>query len=143
MMRLLFLVAVVIGLLALANDFYVVNKTQIHVFLSSKSFFVWANLAEALLWGGIGIGFAARAIYLRAGKRDGWRLATLTALTLICFGITDVVEANTGAWWRPWWLLFWKAACIVLLVVLIVRAMIAGRGLPKTSIASNGAGRKC
>jgi hypothetical protein len=79
--RLIVFVAIVIGFLALANDYYVVNKAAIRAQLSSMNLFVWANLAEALLWGGIGIGFAARAVYLLDAKRDGWRTTTLAAVT--------------------------------------------------------------
>jgi hypothetical protein len=35
------------------------------------------------------------------------------ACVLVAFGFSDVVEIQTGAWWRPWWLLVWKGACLL------------------------------
>ncbi|HTD65354.1 MAG TPA: hypothetical protein VK846_02340, partial [Candidatus Limnocylindria bacterium] len=35
------------------------------------------------------------------------------ALTLAVFGGSDLVEARTGAWWKPWWLFVWKALCVI------------------------------
>ena len=37
------------------------------------------------------------------------------AATLFVFGLSDVVESFTGAWWRPWWLLVWKTVCVLFL----------------------------
>jgi hypothetical protein len=34
------------------------------------------------------------------------------------FGLSDLVEVTTGAWWRPWWLLAWKAACLLGLIAI-------------------------
>ncbi|MBE7458640.1 MAG: hypothetical protein KJ057_17160 [Phycisphaerae bacterium] len=42
-------------------------------------------------------------------------------MTFLAFGASDVVEADTGAWWRPWWLLAWKAACLAVLLTLLIR----------------------
>ena len=131
--RLIVFVAIVIGLLALASEYYVMHRAEIRAQFSSMNLFVWANLAEALLWGGIGIAFAVRAVCLLDAKRDGWRTATLAALTLIAFGVSDVVETITGAWWRPWWLLLWKALCVALLLTLIVKAIIARRSQQRNS----------
>jgi hypothetical protein len=33
-------------------------------------------------------------------------------LLFLAFGVLDVAEISTGAWWRPWWLLVWKGACL-------------------------------
>ena len=41
------------------------------------------------------------------------------AATLTLFGLSDIVEIQTGAWWQPWWLLVWKGACISGLVLLL------------------------
>ena len=49
----------------------------------------------------------------------GWRNTTYrrhclqAAGVLVAFGFSDVVEIQTGAWWRPWWLLVWKGACLL------------------------------
>jgi len=40
----------------------------------------------------------------------------LLAVTLAVFGGSDIVEAHTGAWWKPWWLFVWKAICVAVLL---------------------------
>ena len=75
--------------------------------------FRWVNLGEAALWVALGL------CVLVLSRRTRWHLGL--AATLIAFGISDVVETQTGAWWRPPWLLAWKAACLVGFVVLYAR----------------------
>jgi hypothetical protein len=41
-------------------------------------------------------------------------------IVFVAFGFSDVMEMNTGAWWRPWWLFAWKAACFLAMVWLLV-----------------------
>ncbi len=76
-----------------------------------------ANCLEAALWVAMGLGFL-----IRGGlRRDAHRSRCVAAgLALICFGASDVVEVWTGAWWRPWWLLVWKAACLSVVISLVV-----------------------
>lgn len=71
--------------------------------------FVYANIAEAGLWSAL-----AAVVSLRGRTPLRWWLA----LALLAFGVSDLVETRTGAWYRPWWLLAWKAACIVGIVAL-------------------------
>ena len=125
--RLIVFVAIVIALLALANDYYVIHKVHKSRTAFVEESFNWANLAEALLSAGIGVGLVVRAACLFDAKRDGWRTAALAAVMLIAFGLFDLVEANTGTWWRPGWLLLGKLICVGLLLVLVVRAIIARR----------------
>jgi hypothetical protein len=66
------------------------------------------NLIEACFWIVFGLGLAVWA--MRRGRASA-RLGLLLAFLLIVFGISDLVEAYTGAWWRPWWLLVWKGIC--------------------------------
>ncbi|MFY9256156.1 MAG: hypothetical protein WAO83_22060 [Fuerstiella sp.] len=40
------------------------------------------------------------------------------ALAFLAFAGSEIMEMQTGAWWRPIWLLIWKAACITILIVL-------------------------
>ena len=65
------------------------------------------------------IGIVAVVISFR---RSGWARGRclLLAVTMFAFGGSDVVEAGTGAWWRPWWLLVWKGACVLVLLGLFV-----------------------
>ena len=79
--------------------------------------FVYLNYVEAGLWIVLGIGAAVRsARYTGAVRRD----LLILAIDLTAFGSSDVVESRTGAWWRPWWLLAWKAACVGVMLALLV-----------------------
>jgi hypothetical protein len=78
---------------------------------SPDPFFACSNFAEAALWITIGLAFAIRA---------GRGRALLAAGLFVAFGATDIIEAGTGAWWRPWWLLAWKLGCIVGLLALLL-----------------------
>jgi hypothetical protein len=40
-----------------------------------------------------------------------WRW--LLPLCFVVFGASDVIEAQTGAWWHPWWLFVMKALCVL------------------------------
>jgi hypothetical protein len=76
--------------------------------------FETVNFLEAALWGVIGFAFLVAAIRFSAGRRSQ---CAVLAIAFIAFGASDIVEAHTGAWWRPWWLLLWKGACVVMLLV--------------------------
>jgi hypothetical protein len=76
-----------------------------------------SNYIEAGLWISIGIGFAIAAVGAAVGVR---RRCWIAAVTFILFGISDLVESRTGAWYRPMGLLIWKGACVVVLAVLMV-----------------------
>ncbi len=74
--------------------------------------FQWTNILEGILW--LTIGVVVFAVHRT-------RAAAGIALALALFGVSDWIEASTGAWWRPWWLLAVKLACVsVLLTSLIV-----------------------
>ena len=68
------------------------------------------NYCEAVLWFSI-----ALIIFLRRKNANVklTKLAMLLSISFFFFGISDLIEANTGAWWRPWWLLVLKALCIL------------------------------
>ena len=73
------------------------------------------NLIEGILWSTIALGFAAALL------KPGWRNAKIVAaVNFAAFGISDFVEMQTGAWWRPWWLLTWKATCIAVMAAQLV-----------------------
>lgn len=67
------------------------------------------NLAEAILWFAFAATFVGLAWRGRGRRR---RLFSLLAAAFVVFGISDLIEAQTGAWWRPVWLLVLKAGCI-------------------------------
>src|SRR5260221_14422810 len=76
------------------------------------------NLIEAGLWSLLGI-----VTFIHAFRREKKFQCTLLLLgaTLVVFGGSDLVESQTGAWWRPWWLLLWKAACVLMLSFFFTR----------------------
>ena len=79
--------------------------------------FVVANQVESALWLTIAVVMIVRTL-----RRDHVRLeCVVAAVAFTCFGVSDLVEATTGAWWRPWWLLVWKAACVATLLFLLNR----------------------
>jgi hypothetical protein len=74
-------------------------------------FEVLGNYLEALYWAALGV---LLAIF---GRKPPFKpLALVGSALLIVFGASDAVEAQTGAWWRPWWLLLWKVLCLIALV---------------------------
>ena len=71
--------------------------------------FVLSNRIEAALWMLI-----ALAMTIAAVRRAHVRFeCVIGAIAFALFGVSDLVEATTGAWWRPWWLFAWKAACVL------------------------------
>lgn len=64
------------------------------------------NSVEAALWIVIGLFlfWGAKKLTVRYPRRDVFALGIL----FIAFGVSDVFEVHSGAWWRPWWLLLWK-----------------------------------
>ena len=79
--------------------------------------FETVNYVEAALWCVIGISFLFVAI-AASGNRSR---CLLLGVAFIAFGGSDVVEVQTGAWWRPWWLLVWKGACLLIMVEQLVQ----------------------
>lgn len=73
------------------------------------------NYFEGVLWLVVAAGLAVALI--RPTYRD---LKAIAAVNFAAFGISDFVEAQTGAWWRPWWLLVWKFACGAVMLALLV-----------------------
>jgi hypothetical protein len=70
------------------------------------------NLIEAIVWFVLAVVLLLHS--LRAPKHTRPTLHIL-ASAIVVFGVSDLVEMRTGAWWRPWWLFVWKAACVVVL----------------------------
>ncbi|MEO2016686.1 MAG: hypothetical protein ABGZ53_20205 [Fuerstiella sp.] len=81
------------------------------------------NAFETLLWTCIAV-----VLFLNATRQKEARgRSTLAALTFLIFAGSEIIEMQTGAWWRPWWLLVWKAVCIVTLVAVAVYHYRCGR----------------
>jgi uncharacterized membrane protein HdeD (DUF308 family) len=73
---------------------------------------VIGNYLEACFW--MACGIAVLVIGLQRGRLGKW-LPILSGMVFLVFGLSDVVEAQTGAWWRPLWLLAWKGLCLLVL----------------------------
>jgi len=79
--------------------------------------FVVSNRVEAALWLAIALAFGIAAV-----RRASVRADCITgAITFALFGVSDLVETATGAWWRPWWLLAWKGGCVAVFLWLLAR----------------------
>lgn len=85
--------------------------------LAYDAMFVNMNRGEAVLWMAIGV------VLLVAGLRGAKhrRAFLLLAPVFAVFGASDLVEATTGAWWRPWWLLVWKGVCVLIFLYALAR----------------------
>ncbi len=77
------------------------------------------NLFEAILW------------FLMALFLSGWALSGKAAIgqkkvvlllsgILVLFGISDLIEMRTGAWWQPVSLLVLKAVCVLGIVFCLI-----------------------
>ena len=96
------------------------TTTVLPCFLAQDDVFVHGNQSEAALWILVAAAFAWYAWgQTGVGRQRCW----FAAATFLLFGISDLVEIRTGAWWRPWWLFVWKAACVVAMVWLLVDDM--------------------
>jgi hypothetical protein len=71
------------------------------------------NYCEAVFWAIVSL-----VILIGAAKtsRRVKKIAYVAVPTLFLFGVSDIVEVFTGAWWKPFWLLLWKGLCIIVLV---------------------------
>lgn len=85
--------------------------------LAVDDFFSTSNYIEAGLWIAVALVFAAFAIK-RAGPTR--RRCVIAAAVFALFGVSDIVEVQTGAWWRPWWLFVWKATCAAAMLWLLL-----------------------
>jgi hypothetical protein len=75
------------------------------------------NRFEAGLWLVIAasLGIRAAAHWLRNEAVPYYQ--SIAALAFAVFGVSDIIESFTGAWWRPWWLVVLKACCVAALVL--------------------------
>jgi hypothetical protein len=75
------------------------------------------NYLEAIIWELFAVGFAILAAKTTKKVRQHRLIATVT---FCLFGLSDVVEVQTGAWWHHWWLFLWKSSCVISMVGLLV-----------------------
>lgn len=76
------------------------------------------NHLEAVLWWCI-----AGVILIRSRTIDerSRKIAQIAGKVFILFGLTDFIEAETGAWWDPWGLFFLKGVGVATLVFCYVK----------------------
>ena len=72
------------------------------------------NWIEAGLWLGVSLIMLGLALKQKGPAR---RLLMIATGAFVVFGISDMIETQTGAWWRPTGLLLLKGACILVLFV--------------------------
>ena len=71
----------------------------------------------------VGFGIAILIVVLNFKKGSNNPFSSLqyrAAAPFILFGLSDVIEASTGAWWRPTWLLLIKLICVASFVWLLL-----------------------
>jgi hypothetical protein len=104
--------------LSLLDFVYAVASRAVSVF----------NFLEAIFWIGVSLGFVGTALRIASPRA---RILLLAGVVLLFFGVSDLVEAQSGAWWRPWWLLVWKGVCGISLVLLYTAHRFVGRAAAK------------
>jgi hypothetical protein len=68
------------------------------------------NYFEAGLWFTIAFTVFMRRKNLEPKLK---KLAAIVSISFALFSVSDIVEASTGAWWKPLWLLGLKGLCLV------------------------------
>ncbi|BAY05655.1 hypothetical protein H6G54_25720 [Anabaena cylindrica FACHB-243] len=73
------------------------------------------NYIEAVLWSLFSLGFMIysykRNCLIAKHKNQ------ITSVIFLLFGLSDIIEVQTGGWWKPWWLLLWKSSCVIGFIV--------------------------
>jgi hypothetical protein len=82
-----------------------------------KEISYWFNGFEAFLWSAIAIALFFKSFVHAGGLR---KLTRISAVAFLLFGISDLIEMKTGAWWKPTGLLFLKAGCVFTLLTCLV-----------------------
>lgn len=77
------------------------------------------NVFEAGLWTTLGV--CAAVLAARTDDSSVARRLLLIGVTFWIFAGSEVMETQTGAWWKPWWLAVWKGVCIAVLITLGTR----------------------
>jgi len=83
------------------------------------------NAFESVFWIVIGL-----VVYWRSHRLSGAsrKVGAVAAAAFFLFGVSDVFEIASGAWWRPWPLLLLKVACVAVLAGCLAARKRAWRG---------------
>jgi len=98
-----------LGVIALSASF-------ISGWLTSLDFDQIFNLIEALLWMTISVVFLIR----RRKQKNFRNLSFAASLAFFAFGISDLIEIQTRAWYEPIGLFLFKAACVATFLILLI-----------------------
>src|ERR1700682_1896350 len=93
---------------------------------------VIGNYIEAAFWVTVALVLGIKG---RNGRQPLRKLAFLASVIFFSFGLSDLVEAQTGAWWRPFWLFLWKGFCLVGLALSYLKYRKIKKALEATPIA--------
>lgn len=74
------------------------------------------NRFEAALWLLIAAWIGLHALFRKIRNVAVRSYQPIAVLAFAGFGVSDIIESYTGAWWRPWWLLTLKLCCIAVFV---------------------------
>ena len=70
----------------------------------------WFNVIEAAIW----MAMATWLLYLALRTRSHLKTTfIILSLTLCFFSVSDMIETQTGAWYRPLGLFLLKAVCVL------------------------------
>ena len=74
------------------------------------------NYIESGLWFLLALILTINA--LTKGKLNPYfKIKIISAIAFFAFGISDIIEAQTGAWWWPFSLFLLKAICVITFVI--------------------------
>jgi hypothetical protein len=116
-LTILFLILITLGIwagiiLSNSNPEEITEKAKLLEAIYQKG-----NYIEAGIWGIFAMGFTQAAIK-NTGKIRIHRI--IAAVTFLLFGLSDIVEVQTGAWWQPGWLFLWKSLCVISMISLLI-----------------------
>jgi hypothetical protein len=80
---------------------------------------VVGNLVGAAFWLAVAVLVGFR---VRQNRGQLQALGLVATILLARFGISDLIEARTGVWWRPFRLLAWKGICLTGLILCVAVA---------------------
>jgi len=83
------------------------------------------NSVEAAVW--ISIGLLLLAGAKKAAVNSSRKDVVALSILFVTFGISDVIEVYSSAWWKPWWLLIWKTLNAIGLLSFTAKLYIAER----------------
>ena len=69
------------------------------------------NYIESILWFSISMLLVLIACFNKE-QAPYKKVMLVTSSFFLAFGVSDIIEAQTGAWWKPLELFFFKASCV-------------------------------